>query len=277
MLNRFYTCRAAFLPYLGRSAPTEVQFHELAHSWAQATELARELAWTAATSAHPRAEQSGWLSRAQPEGRARACSRSLTPGMRLAPRQKSRDEAAALLARWRRPSSRRWWTRWLHRAAAEPHGRAAHARPLREPRPGDMGWVAAARRGLRARVRLEHGLEALVADIAKYVRELQPDWERCWTPNSTASAWLSLRGAQPSTAQRAAAASRARGLPGRADRRMLAFARARATARWCCGPTAVHGGARDHAKRGSLVKSEPYEGFGQSLKTWELKLEVVRG
>ena len=53
---------------------------------------------------------------------------------------------------------------------------------LRSHRPGDMGWVTAAHGDLYAR---EYGwdisFEALVADIAaKFIREFDPKWERCW-------------------------------------------------------------------------------------------------
>lgn len=53
---------------------------------------------------------------------------------------------------------------------------------LREPQPGDMGWVVQQHGEISAR---EYGwnadFEALVADIvAKYLRNQQPEWESCW-------------------------------------------------------------------------------------------------
>lgn len=53
---------------------------------------------------------------------------------------------------------------------------------LRDPRPGDMGWIVHRHGALYAR---EYGwnaeFEALVADIvARYVREHDPQTERCW-------------------------------------------------------------------------------------------------
>ena len=53
---------------------------------------------------------------------------------------------------------------------------------MREPGPGDMGWVVQQHGEIYAR---EYGwnaeFEALVADIvARYLRRRQPLWERCW-------------------------------------------------------------------------------------------------
>lgn len=53
---------------------------------------------------------------------------------------------------------------------------------LRDPRPGDMGWIVHKHGALYAR---EYGwnaaFEALVADIvARYIREHDPQTERCW-------------------------------------------------------------------------------------------------
>ncbi len=53
---------------------------------------------------------------------------------------------------------------------------------LRDPRPGDMGWIVHKQGALYAR---EYGwnatFEALVADIvARYIREHDPQTERCW-------------------------------------------------------------------------------------------------
>jgi hypothetical protein len=53
---------------------------------------------------------------------------------------------------------------------------------LRDPQPGDMGWVVQQHGEIYAR---EYGwnseFEALVADIAgKYLKNHQPDWEKCW-------------------------------------------------------------------------------------------------
>jgi DNA-binding MarR family transcriptional regulator/GNAT superfamily N-acetyltransferase len=61
-------------------------------------------------------------------------------------------------------------------------GQKAPAYVLRDPRPGDMGWIVHRQAMLYA---LEYGwnseYEALVAEIvAKYLREFDPARERCW-------------------------------------------------------------------------------------------------
>lgn len=53
---------------------------------------------------------------------------------------------------------------------------------LRDPRPGEMGWIVHRQSVLYAQ---EYGwnaeYEALVAEIvAKFIREFDPKWERCW-------------------------------------------------------------------------------------------------
>lgn len=53
---------------------------------------------------------------------------------------------------------------------------------LRDPRPGDIGWIIHRQARLYAD---EYGwdwtFEALVAEIAgHFIRDFQPEWERCW-------------------------------------------------------------------------------------------------
>ncbi|WP_228716887.1 GNAT family N-acetyltransferase [Billgrantia pellis] len=53
---------------------------------------------------------------------------------------------------------------------------------LRDPQPGDMGWIVHRQAVLYAQ---EYGwnaeYEALIAEIvAKYLRDFDPRWERCW-------------------------------------------------------------------------------------------------
>ena len=128
---------------------------------------------------------------------------------------------------------------------------------LRALAPGDLGWVVQQHGEVYAR---EYGwneqFEALVADIAvRFVRKFQPEWENCW---------IAEQGGERL------------GLGARLTDECIAFARAKGYKKmvlWTnsCLTTARH----IYARRGFvLVKSEPYEGFGQHLvgETWELKL-----
>ncbi|SDJ12175.1 bifunctional helix-turn-helix transcriptional regulator/GNAT family N-acetyltransferase [Billgrantia gudaonensis] len=61
-------------------------------------------------------------------------------------------------------------------------GEADSSYLLRDPRPGDMGWIVHRQAVLYAQ---EYGwnteYEALIAEIvAKYLRDFDPRWERCW-------------------------------------------------------------------------------------------------
>src|SRR5262249_27474698 len=100
--------------------------------------------------------------------------------------QKSRDEAAALLsplstAQRAQLIGAMGTVQQLLAPAAAPPVKAQTA-ILRDPAPGDIGWVVQQPGGSYAR---EYGwnsdFEALVADIAgQFLRKFQPAWERCW-------------------------------------------------------------------------------------------------
>jgi GNAT superfamily N-acetyltransferase len=159
---------------------------------------------------------------------------------------------------------------------------------LRDPGPGDMGWVVQQHGEIYAR---EYGwtaeFEAMVADIvARYLRRHQPLWERCWMAEldgervgsvfvvrkSKSVAQLRLLILTP--------AARGLGLGARLTDECLAFARARSGAGgyrkmqlWT--NSCLDAARAIYAHRGfQLVKSEPYHGFGQNLigETWELRL-----
>ena len=164
----------------------------------------------------------------------------------------------------------------------------ASAIVLREPRSGDMGWVVQQHGEIYSR---EFGwnleFEALVADlVARFVRQFQPDWERCWIAElhgeRVGAVFLVRR--SPTIAQLRmlilTPEARGHGVGARLTDECIEFARSKA------GP----GGYRKlrlwtnscllqarqiYARRGfSLIKSEPYHGFGQDLvgETWELRL-----
>lgn len=293
--NRFYTRQAGVLsPYLGGELSlTEVRvLYELAHNEGLvATELARELGMDGGYLSRilKRFENAGWLSRAPSPRDARQSLLTLTEAghAAFAPlQQKSREEAAELLAPLA-PADQQAVVEAMARIerlldpTAAPRTRAA---VLREPRPGDMGWVVQQHGEVYAR---EYGwnmdFEALVADIvAQYVRKLQPDWERCWIAEldgeRVGSAFVVRKSA--STAQLRmlllTPAARGLGLGARLTDECLAFARRKGYRKMVLWTNSCLTAAREiYAKRGfQRVKSEPYEGFGQSLvgETWELKL-----
>lgn len=155
---------------------------------------------------------------------------------------------------------------------------------LREPGPGDMGWVVQQHGALYAR---EYGwnreFEALVAEIAaQMIRTHDPDWERGWIAEldgervgavfvvrkSPAEAQLRLLILTP--------AARGRGLGGRLTDECIAFARAKGYARLVLWTNANLLAARAiYAQRGfTLLDSAPHHSFGHDLvgEHWSLSL-----
>jgi GNAT superfamily N-acetyltransferase len=155
---------------------------------------------------------------------------------------------------------------------------------LRDPVPGDMGWVIQQHGELYAR---EYGwnaeFEALVAGIvAGYMRKYQPDWERCWiaeVDGQRAGSVFLVRKSKTVAQLRLlilTPEARGLGLGARLSDECISFARAKAYKKitlWT--NSCLQEARRIYQRRGfQLVKSEPYQGFGQSLvsETWELVL-----
>ena len=155
---------------------------------------------------------------------------------------------------------------------------------LREPRPGDMGWVVSQHGALYAS---EFGwnreFEALVAEIAAHmIRSHDPACERGWIAErdgervgavfvvrkSDTEAQLRLLILTPE--------ARGLGLGARLTDECIAFARARGYAKLVLWTHANLLAARAiYAKRGfRLVASEAHHSFGHDLvgETWELAL-----
>ena len=295
--NRTYTQRISVLePYLGSALSlTEVRIlYELAHqSPCAAADLARDLALDAGYLSRVLRQftQQGWITAAPHPDDARRKQLALTPAgwAVFEPlQQRSREQVADLLATLA-PDQRAQLVAALRTA----HGLLAPAQAptrtavLREPRPGDMGWVIEQHGALYAS---EFGwnseFEALVAEIvAGMLRTHDPAWERGWIAEldgqrvgsvfvvrkSATEAQLRLLILTP--------AARGLGLGGRLTDECIAFARAKGYAKLVLWTNANLAAARAiYAQRGfQRVASEPYRGYGQDLvgETWELALQAA--
>lgn len=295
--NRFFTrCVGVLDPYLGSDLSlTDVRvLYELAHrDMPVASELARDLGLDGGYLSRilRRFEATGWISRSASTRDARQSVLTLTAAGREAfepLQQRSRDEAAALLAPL--PPARRQEVvdamqriEALLAPASTPQGPAKVA-VLRDPVPGDMGWVVQQHGETYWR---EYGwdarFEALVADIAaQFVTKFQPQWERCWIAEldgERVGAVFVVR-KSPTVAQLRmlilSPKARGLGLGARLTDECIAFARAKGYKKMVLWTNSCLAAARGiYAKRGfQLAQSEPYEGFGQQLvgEHWELKL-----
>lgn len=298
--NRFYTARIGALdPYLDSvMSLTDVRvMYELAHREEPvASEIGKALGLDAGYLSRilRRFAQAGWLARQPHPDDARQSLLSLTEAghAAFAPlQQKSRDEAGGLLA----PLSAAERQQVLDAMGtvrrlldpARPSTKTP-ARPatavLRDPAPGDIGWVVQQHGEIYAR---EYGwnseFEALVADIAaQFLRKFQPEWERCWIADlngeRVGAVFLVRKSATTAQLRMLILAPQARGLGlgARLTDECIAFARRKGYRKMVLWTNSCLAAARGiYAARGfRLTKSQPYEGFGQQLvgETWELKL-----
>jgi DNA-binding MarR family transcriptional regulator/GNAT superfamily N-acetyltransferase len=190
--NRFYTQRIGVLKrYLDSDFTlTEVRvLYELAHRQRlSASDIARELALDAGYLSRllRRFEHNGWIAREAASDDARRTLLRLTQAgyEAFAPlQQKSRDETSELLAGVPEAARPRMIEAMatLQRLLDAPQA-AAPAVVLRDPQPGDMGWVVQAHGEVYSReYGFGPGFEALVAQIAsKFLLRFDPDWEKGW-------------------------------------------------------------------------------------------------
>lgn len=295
--NRFYTRRIGTLdPYLGSDMSlTDVRvLYELAHrESAVASEIGKDLGLDGGYLSRilRRFESAGWLTRETHPKDARQSLLRLTEAghAAFAPlQQKSRDEARALLSTLSAPQQLQLIDA-MHtvQALIEPAANAL-SKPrtavLRDPGPGDIGWVIQQHGEIYAR---EYGwnseFEALVAEIAgQFLRKFQPEWERCWIAEldgeRVGAVFLAHKSATVAQLRLLILTPQARGLGlgARLTDECIAFARHKGYKKMVLWTNSCLVAARGiYAARGfTLVKSEPYEGFGQQLvgETWELKL-----
>ena len=155
---------------------------------------------------------------------------------------------------------------------------------LRDPWPGDMGWVVQSHGALYAS---EYGFdstfEGLVADIAaKFLASFDASRERCWIAdiggNPIGSVFL-VRGSDDVAKLRlllVEPAGRKQGLGQRLVAECIAFARACGYRRITLWTQSILIAARKIYQDAGfvLVKSEPHRSFGQNLigETWECGL-----
>lgn len=296
--NRFYTQRIGVLNrYLGTDfSLTEVRvLYELAHrKQPTATQLGRDLALDAGYLSRilRRFEERGWIEREAAEHDARQSLMRLTEAGRSAfepLQQKSQQETAGLLAtvpataRPRLIDAMTTVQRLLETANAPRRERDV---VLREPRPGDMGWVVQQHGELYAReYGFGPGFEALVAEIAaKFIRSFDPAREKGWIAEldgeragsvflvrkSGAVAQLRLLILRPE--------ARGLGLGGRLVDECVAFARAKGYRKIMLWTNGHLDAARAiYQSRGfQLTQSEPlqadYHAAPLVSETWELSL-----
>ncbi len=155
---------------------------------------------------------------------------------------------------------------------------------LREPRPGDMGWVVQSHGALYAReYGFDSSFEGLVAEIAaKFLASFDASRERCWIADIDGAqvgsvflvrhtddiAKLRLLLVDP--------AGRGQGLGHRLVGECVTFARACGYRRITLWTQSILMAARKIYQDAGfkLVATEPHRSFGQDLigETWELEL-----
>jgi DNA-binding MarR family transcriptional regulator/N-acetylglutamate synthase-like GNAT family acetyltransferase len=296
--NRFYTSRIGVLdPYLESDfSLTEVRvLYELAHrDQPTASELARDLRLDAGYLSRilRRFHTHGWIERVASPADARQSLIKLTAkGHEIfAPlQQKSRDEAAALLAPLA-PADRDRLIGALGTVhdLLDPPQQKQRTVILRDPQPGDFGWVVEQHGALYAK---EWGytveFEGLVAGVvARFVENFDPQWEKCWIAevDGERAGSVFLVRQSPTIAKLRllilTPQARGLGLGARLTDECIAFARARGYRKMVLWTQShLTAARRIYESRGfEKVKAERNDAFGQQLtsETWELKLSTSR-
>ncbi len=299
--NRFYTQRIGVLSasFGADLSLTEARvLYELAYrDQPTAAELGRDLALDPGYLSRilRRFESRNWLDRTPSPADARVSLIKLSAEGQavFAPlEEQSNASAAGLLAKLTPADQQSLVTAMA--TAQRLMAPAANAAPvrtvvLREPQPGDMGWVVQQHGEVYAR---EYGwnrdFEALVAGIVeKFIRNFKPAAEKCWIAELDGlkvGAVFVVRQSPTLCKLRMlilAPEARGLGLGGRLTDECIAFARSKGYKKMQLWTNSCLDAARAiYTRRGFvLTKSEPYRGFGKDLvgETWELKLQTLQG
>ncbi|OKO68403.1 helix-turn-helix domain-containing GNAT family N-acetyltransferase [Bradyrhizobium sp. AS23.2] len=155
---------------------------------------------------------------------------------------------------------------------------------LRDPRPGDMGWVVQSHGALYAsEYGFDSGFEALVAEIvSKYMTSYDPSRERCWIADiegrPVGSVFL-VKGSDDVAKLRLLLldpAARGQGLGQRLVAECVSFAQACGYRRMTLWTQSILVAARKIYQDAGfkLIATEPHRSFGQNLvgETWERDL-----
>ncbi|MBP1095031.1 bifunctional helix-turn-helix transcriptional regulator/GNAT family N-acetyltransferase [Bradyrhizobium diazoefficiens] len=293
--NRFYTHKLGVLDQQLLKSPFSLSearvLYELAHGGEQsAKEIGIALGLDAGYLSRivQNFDESGLIARKPLASDRRQVQLSLTAKGRqaFAKLERSSQEDVAAMLRPLPDEERRRLTgamETIERLLALPRAPAPRA-ILRDPRPGDMGWVVQSHGALYAgEYGFDSGFEALVAEIvAKYMTSYDASRERCWIADiegrpvgsvflvkaSDDVAKLRLLLLDP--------AARGQGLGQRLVAECVSFARAcgyRRMTLWTqSNLTAARKIYQDAGFK--LVATEPHRSFGQNLvgETWERDL-----
>lgn len=161
---------------------------------------------------------------------------------------------------------------------------AAGTAILRDPRPGDLGWVVMQHGEIYSReYRFTDQFEAMVADIAaRYLKNFKPDWEKGWIAEiegeRVRAVFVVRRSATVAQLRLLIVTPQARGhgLGARLTNECIAFARGKGYRKLVLWTNGHLDAARAiYQSRGfKRIKSEPFQAYGQDLvgENWELKL-----
>jgi DNA-binding MarR family transcriptional regulator/ribosomal protein S18 acetylase RimI-like enzyme len=293
--NRFYTHKLGVLDQQLLKSPFSLSearvLYELAHGDEQS---AKEIGITLGLDAGylsrivQNFDESGLIARKPLPSDRRQVQLSLTAKGRQAFAKLERvtqDDVAAML-RPLRDEERSKLTgamETIERLLAMPRAPSPRA-TLREPRPGDMGWVVQSHGALYAsEYGFDSGFEALVAEIvAKYMTTYDGSRERCWIADidgRPVGSVFMVKGGDDLAKLRLLLldpAARGQGLGQRLVAECVSFASACGYRRMTLWTQSILVAARGIYQSAGfeLVATEPHRSFGQNLigETWERDL-----